>query len=119
MKIKELRHLQKIRQLAKDGGYEARGHGIPLGRNPYIRAINPVSKESWNQGWKEHEQEYPDALLVKTHKEFHEKRMQDRRYRFWRYLYWPYFKIVLPLWMKATRRLRGVEVADAHLREKK
>ena len=56
--------IEKIRQLAKDEGHEARGYGIPFSRNPYIRVINSVSWESWNEGWKEHEQEYPATKTI-------------------------------------------------------
>jgi len=37
---------------------------------------------------------------MKSHKEAHDEWMKDWRYRFWWYLYWPYFKIIIPLWVK-------------------
>jgi len=45
------------------------------------------------------------AWMIKTHKEYHEEQMKKRGYRFWWYLYWPYYKIVLPLWIRIRKSL--------------
>jgi ribosome modulation factor len=44
---------EQMLELARDEGYEAECEGVPRDRNPYVRLINPLDWQGWNEGWDE------------------------------------------------------------------